>query len=193
MVDLRGFRVDVVRSVRVLEDLSGGKIKGYRAPKWSISDRSRDGVLGVLAEEGFAYDSSFFPGPFGAAPDRCIPHQVKLPAGGSLWEIPATTYPLLNVRLPVAGGLYFRILPEWLSHRALSQRRSGAHPGMIYLHPYDLDPGCPRLPGGGLLNQVKYIGAGPAWNRLEVMLHKFRFCSAANWIASHDCPAERGV
>src|SRR5579872_4269601 len=169
VADLVGFRMDLVRSLRLLEDLIGRKIQGYRAPKWSISEHSRDGVLGILAEEGLLYDSSFFPSPLGTPRGRCIPHQIHLPQGGLIWEVPATTYPLFQLRIPIAGGLYFRVLPEWLNRRALTKNRGGFHPGMIYLHPYDLDPTCPRLPGKWLFNRIRYIGVGSAWARLEAL------------------------
>jgi len=188
LVDLREFRADLLKSIALLESIGEVKIRGYRAPKWSISGRSREGVLGILAEEGLEYDSSFFPAPFGTPPERSVPHQVKL-SGGAIWEIPATTYQLFGMRLPAAGGFYFRVLPEPLTHSVLSaEGEGGTHPGMVYLHPFDLDADCPRLPGGGIFNRVRYIGIETAWKRLETILHKFRFCPAVEWLASNSRP-----
>lgn len=180
------FRSDLVRSVKLLEDLRGGKVKGYRAPKWSISTESREAILRVLLEEGLEYDSSFFPGLFGTERGACIPHQVKLRQGGVIWEIPATTCSLMGMRLPIAGGLYFRLFPGWLTHYALSAGSANT-PKMIYLHPYDVDPDCPRLLGGGaLFSQVRYLGTKTAWNRLAGVLQQFRFCSVEDWLSRRD-------
>jgi polysaccharide deacetylase family protein (PEP-CTERM system associated) len=193
LADLRAFRADLVKSIGQLESVGGVKVRGYRAPKWSISDRSRAAVLRILLEEGLEYDSSFFPAVFGTPRERAVPHQVTL-GGGTLWEIPATTYPLFGLRLPAAGGLYFRAFPEWITHRVLStETRPRIHPGMIYLHPYDLDADCPRLPGGGIFNRVRYIGVDSAWKRLETILRKFRFCPAVEWLGSHSRPRLPGM
>lgn len=101
----------------------------------------------------------------------------------------ATTYSLLGLRLPAAGGLYFHAFPQPLTHRVLSaETKGGAHPGMIYLHPYDLDADCPRLPGGGIFNRLRYLGIDSAWRRLETILRKFRFCPAGECLASRNRP-----
>ena len=177
-------RADLLKSKGLLEDLSGAQVRGYRAPKWSISPESRETILTVLFEQGLMYDSSFFPGLFGAAKADCIPHQVPLRQGGVFWEIPATTCSFLGVRIPVAGGFYFRVLPAWVSRYALSRRSERGHPGMIYLHPYDLDPDCPRLPGGkGLFSMFGYFGTKSAWGRLDAILREFTFCSVSDWLA----------
>jgi polysaccharide deacetylase family protein (PEP-CTERM system associated) len=189
VVDIGEFRADLVKSIRLLESIGGGKVRGYRAPKWSVSERSRESVFRVLAEEGLAYDSSFFPALFGTSRERSVPHAVN--AGGStIWEIPASTCPILGMRIPAAGGLYFRAFPALLTNRVLSvERTPGTHPGMIYLHPYDLDADCPRLQAGGIFRSVRYIGVGSAWGRLETALRKFRFCPIADWLSTH---ANRG-
>ncbi|MGB9458767.1 MAG: polysaccharide deacetylase family protein [Bryobacteraceae bacterium] len=58
LVNLKEFRTDLFKSISQLESIGGVKVRGYRAPKWSISDRSRDKVLGILVEHGLEYDSS---------------------------------------------------------------------------------------------------------------------------------------
>ncbi len=179
VVELEEFRADLAKSIDLLEHVGGAKVRGYRAPKWSVSDRSRNGVLTVLSEQGLEYDSSLFPAKWGTPARRCVPHRVKLEGGGTVWEIPATTLPLLGLRIPAAGGLYFRALPEWVTTRALS---GSSHPGMIYLHPYDLDPECPRLPAALAFNQIRYLGIAGAWKRLNRLLRSRKFCSAGDWI-----------
>jgi polysaccharide deacetylase family protein (PEP-CTERM system associated) len=176
------FRADLLRSVKILEDLSGGRIKGYRAPKWSISDQNRQEVLSALVEAGFEYDSSVFPKLFASTPG-VLPHRVTLNNGASLWEIPATTHPLFSLRMPVAGGLYFRLFPEGVTHRAFSTRQRAGQPGMIYLHPYDMDAECPRLPGGSALFQwLRYYGVGETLGRLDEMLRGYHFVPVLDYV-----------
>lgn len=150
MKGIDAFREDLLRSVTILEDICGCKIKGYRAPKWSISDKNRQEVLSVLADAGFEYDSSVFPKFFDSA-RTVFPHLVELRNGASIWEVPATTYPLFGLHMPVAGGGYFRIFPSLVTRKALASCHSVGQPGMIYLHPYDMDASCPRLQEVGVL------------------------------------------
>lgn len=180
------FREDLLRSVAILEDISGCKVKGYRAPKWSISDKNRQDVLSVLVEAGFEYDSSVFPKLFGHA-GKAVPHKITLAGGATIWEIPASTYAFFGLHVPVAGGLYFRFFPQWFNRLALSSKSSADHPGMIYLHPYDLDDQCPQLPTGNILFQwLRYYGVGDAWCRLDLVLRRYKFTSLLEWLRSQN-------
>lgn len=182
MGDINAFREDLLRSVSILEDISGLKVKGYRAPKWSISDNNRHDALSVLAEAGFEYDSSVFPKLFDGSLD-VFPHKVDLGNGASIWEVPATTYPLFGLRVPVAGGLYFRFFPLWVTRKALSSCQNAGQPCIIYLHPYDLDASCPRLPGGSAPFQwLRYYGVDTAFDRLDTMLRSYKFGTVLDWV-----------
>lgn len=185
MGGIDAFREDLVRSVSILEDICGCKVKGYRAPKWSIFDLKYLEVLHVLHEVGLEYDSSVFPR-MGGGLGKVFPHQVDLGGSVKIWELPATTYPFFGLRLPVAGGLYFRLFPEWLTHRAFSSCQSNGQPSIIYLHPYDLDASCPRLPGGNPLFQwLRYYGVDTAFNRLEMMLRQYKFDTMLDWVRNN--------
>ncbi len=184
MGSVDAFREDLLRSVHLLEDIGGCKVKGYRAPKWSILDLNYLEVLQVLHEAGMEYDSSIFP-KFSGGTGNHYPHQVDLVSGRRIWEIPATTYPLFGLRLPVAGGLYFRFFPAWLTHKAMSVCQAKLQPGIIYLHPYDLDKNCPRLPGGNPMFQwLRYYGVDTAFERLEVLLQEYKFGSMLDWVTN---------
>jgi polysaccharide deacetylase family protein (PEP-CTERM system associated) len=186
MKNIEEFRADLLRSVTILEDASGCKIKGYRAPKWSISEQNRQEVLSVLVEAGFEYDSSVFPRIFGGS-SAVFPHLVELGNGARIWEVPATTYPIFGLRVPVAGGLYFRLLPLWVTRRALSLCHRAGQPSMIYLHPYDLDANCPRLLGGNALFQwLRYYGINTAFDRLDVMLRHYKFSTMLDWVRENE-------
>ena len=108
------FRDDVRRAKRLLENASGQRVVGYRAPSYSITPRSL-WALDILMEEGYEYDSSMFPIRTTATASRCrARHPYTLTRGGrSLIEVPASTVRRGPFNLPVAGGGYFRILPYW--------------------------------------------------------------------------------
>jgi hypothetical protein len=94
----------------------------------------------VLAELGFAYDSSQYDSPriagrLGGQP--AAPYRLRLASGRELWELPVATWPVAGRRLPVGGGSYWRLLPGALLTRAL---RAAAAPPMLYFHPYECDP-----------------------------------------------------
>lgn len=184
--NLAEFREDLIRSVAVLENLSGHKILGYRAPKWSIPEASRPAVLAHLAELGFVYDSSKFPGWFDSS-RASHPHRVGLQNGSSLWEVPATTYPLLGLRLPVAGGLYFRLFPTWVTTAALAACSRRGQPGMIYLHPYDIDANCPQPAVGGVLFRwLRYHGVATAFDQLDRLLARDRFTTVLQYVQQRE-------
>lgn len=189
MKNLTEFREDLVRSISILENLSGCKVRGYRAPKWSIPKSERRAALAVLFELGLTYDSSMFP-PLLGRTKAIAPHRIPLDGGSSLWEVPATTCPFLGLQIPVAGGLYFRLWPAWATHAAFASCQRAGRPGMIYLHPYDLDADCPRPPGGNVLFRLlRYHGVATAFDRLGTLLNRYRFVPVLDYLRERDkCP-----
>jgi polysaccharide deacetylase family protein (PEP-CTERM system associated) len=143
----KAFRTDLRRARAAIEDAAGAPVRGYRAPSYSITTRSL-WALGILAEEGFAYDSSIFPihHPTYGIPDfESQLTTLDLGDGLSLVEFPLTTAQVGRWKLPVAGGAYLRLLPapvfRWGFRRAI---RSG-QPAVLYLHPWEIDPHQPRM------------------------------------------------
>lgn len=185
MGSVAAFREDLIRSVSLLEDLTGEKVKGYRAPKWSIFDFNYMEMLGVMHEVGLLYDSSVFPGLFDEKNLR-TPHRIELEGGGMIWEFPATTHRLMCFNLPAAGGAYFRLFPLWFTRATLKYCRKVCRPGMIYMHPYDLDPCCPRLRGGGFLFQLaRNWNVGHCKDRLLALLRQFEFSTISQWLVEY--------
>ncbi len=135
-------RADLDRSKKLLEDLAGQEVSGYRAPGFSITQRTL-WALDVLVEVGFRYDSSIFPvltRRYGirGAPD--YPHRLGTPSGGEVYEFPVATCRLAGRRLPVGGGGYFRLFPYFILRRGVQQLNRRGHPATIYLHPYEFSP-----------------------------------------------------
>lgn len=170
------FRDSVRRTKHLLEDLTGAPVLGYRAPSYSIVP-GREWALDILIEEGYRYDSSLFPvrrPGYGYPNGRSDPHWLERPVG-RLAEVPPTTLRWGRVRLPAAGGAYFRLLPYALTRAALKQCERRGVPGTFYIHPWELDPAQPRLDVPWLTCVRHYGGLGRTAERLERLLGEFRF------------------
>jgi polysaccharide deacetylase family protein (PEP-CTERM system associated) len=190
------FREDVRRSRGLLQSLTGQQVLGYRAPSFSITNRSL-WALDILIEEGFAYDASIFPilhdrygipsaprHPFwvmaGAATnglDAAVRRFGGSPvAGACLLELPGSTVRLAGANLPIGGGGYFRLLPYgWTRWGTARVNRVEGRPVMFYLHPWEVDPGQPRLPASVLGRLRHYRNLAQTEPRLRRLLGEFRF------------------
>lgn len=172
------FRQDVRRAKAVLEETSGQLVAGYRAPSYSITERSL-WALDVLAEEGYAYDSSIFPirhDRYGIPAAPRHPHAVNTSGGDSLVEAPASTVRIGSTNLPVAGGGYFRILPYWWTRWGIARvNRLERRPAIFYLHPWEIDPDQPRISSGAVSRFRHYYNLPKTESRLRQLLKDFRF------------------
>ena len=170
--DPETFRQDVRRARQILEDISGEPVYGYRAPTYSITNRNL-WALNILHEEGYRYDSSIFPvrhdfygiptaprEPFRIGLTTSLATRLEdfriepisgapmLPPGEeapTILEIPISTVRLPGVNLPIAGGGYFRIFPYSLVKWGLRRINREGKPFIFYLHPWEVDPGQPRI------------------------------------------------
>jgi polysaccharide deacetylase family protein (PEP-CTERM system associated) len=171
------FRDDVRRAKSILEDACGRPVVGFRAPSYSITPRSL-WALDVLIEEGYQYDSSIFPirhDRYGIPVSDRRPYRIDRSAG-SLVEVPGSTTRVGPLNLPVAGGGYFRILPYWWTRWGIARvNRLERRPAVFYLHPWEIDPGQPRLKTGRLGRFRHYRNLESAEERLRRLLADFRF------------------
>ena len=130
--------LDITRSKRVLEDLAGVPVVGFRAPTWTAS-LADDWLWDRLIELGFRYDSSLFPfrtHMYGSNDNPVTPFWLR----PELLEIPPSVFTLGPLRVPYGGGFYFRLYPLWLTRRLIDSDRSGGKTPVIYLHPWEFDP-----------------------------------------------------
>jgi polysaccharide deacetylase family protein (PEP-CTERM system associated) len=171
------FRDDVRRAKSVIESAGGKPVMGYRAPSFSVTRRSL-WALDVLVDEGYRYDASIFP----VRHDRYgIPdaprHAHAMDRGGRrLMEAPPATVRLGGVNWPVAGGGYFRLLPyAWTRWGIGRINRLERRPAVFYLHPWEVDPGQPRLRAGALSRLRHYYNLDQTAPRLRRLLGEFRF------------------
>jgi polysaccharide deacetylase family protein (PEP-CTERM system associated) len=172
------FRDDVRHTKDVLEDITGQRVLGYRAPSFSIVP-GLEWAFDVLIEEGHVYDSSIFPvrrtgyGYAGATP---IAHVIDRPSG-RLYEFPLATLAWNGMRIPAAGGGYLRHFPYNVVRRAFREHDEARIPAVFYIHPWELDPEQPRL-AVPLLTRVRhYRGLRGTAERVERLLSEFRFTS----------------
>jgi polysaccharide deacetylase family protein (PEP-CTERM system associated) len=179
------FRHSIRRSKYALEDLTGEPVLGFRAPSFSLVP-GREWALDILIEEGYRYDSSLFPvrrPGYGYPRALPHPHQLERPAG-LLTEVPPATLAWCGARLPAAGGAYFRLLPYALVRAALRQCERRGVPGTFYIHPWELDPGQPRLTVPWLTRLRHYGGLSRTGERLERLLRQFRFTAVRDTVAA---------
>lgn len=170
------FRADLRRSRAAIEDASGARVRGFRAPSWSIGPKTA-WALEVLAEEQFLYDSSIFPirhDRYGWPGRPRHPHLLRL-RGGNLIEVPPATARVLGMNVPVAGGGYLRHLPFALMKAGIARLQREGIPAVVYLHPWEIDPGQPRIDVPALARIRHYRNLSKVLPRLDALLSKFDF------------------
>jgi polysaccharide deacetylase family protein (PEP-CTERM system associated) len=173
------FRDDLRRSSDVLSGITGRKVTGYRAASWSLM-RNNLWALDIMAELGLTYDSSMFPTSlhaYGMPNGPRSPVMIRLGSGKSIAEFPAQVLKIGPLRIPAAGGFYLRAFPQLVSNLALRQAERNGTSGMVYLHPYDLDTGVPRLKVPFVFRVIRYYNLKSTFSRLQSLLETFRFSS----------------
>jgi polysaccharide deacetylase family protein (PEP-CTERM system associated) len=167
------FRDDVRSAKALLEDLSGQGVQGYRAPSFSIG-YTNPWAFDVLVEAGYRYSSSVYPVQHDhyGMPDA---PRFAYRARPQLMEIPVTTTRVMGRNLPAGGGGYFRLAPYRLSRWALRRvNHIDRRPAIFYLHPWEIDPEQPRVPGTGLKTRFRhYVNLHRTESRLNLLLQDF--------------------
>jgi polysaccharide deacetylase family protein (PEP-CTERM system associated) len=193
-LDAPSFREDARRSKDVLEQISGARVFGYRAPSFSIVPRT-EWALDVLRDIGYVYDSSLFPirrPGYGFPSAPAGPHVRRGPAG-DLLELPLATTAWAGLRLPAAGGAYLRQLPLGLVRRAFREHAARGASGVFYVHPWELDPEQPRLDVSWLTRLRHYRGLARTRARIAALLAEFRWSSIARRYGLDPAQADGGV
>lgn len=179
------FREETLRAKLLLEDIIQRPVLGYRAASYSITGRSL-WALDTLVEAGFTYDSSIFPvrhDRYGIPDSPRWPHRLNTPLGRELIEFPLSTAQLGSYRLPVAGGGYFRIFPYRVTSWAVRQVNAQGRPFIFYLHPWEVDPGQPRVRVNLLSRFRHYTNLRVCEARLRRLLDEFDFGTVADVLA----------
>jgi len=167
------FRDDIKRANALLEDIGGTAVRGYRAPTFSIGPKTW-WAYDILAEEGHAYSSSIYPIAHDLYGMPNAPRTPFQPAAAPLLEIPMTTVRYGTRNFPASGGGYFRLLPYGFSRHALSRVNREGAPCIFYCHPWEIDPGQPRINGASLKSRLRhYTNLGLMERKISRLLGDF--------------------
>jgi polysaccharide deacetylase family protein (PEP-CTERM system associated) len=180
------FKEELTRSVRALEDLTGERVLGHRAPFFSITKQSL-WALDIIRDLGLRYDSSIFPVKnyrYGIEDAPRWPHALDA-EGKPLVEFPITTWRVMGLNVPVAGGAYFRIYPYFFTKMALEAVGGGGDPLVFYLHPWEIDADHPRIPLPRRIAATHYFNLGATEGRLRRLLRDFRFAPMSEVLGVH--------
>jgi polysaccharide deacetylase family protein (PEP-CTERM system associated) len=185
-MDRASFAEDIRKARAAIEDAAGVPVTGYRAPSFSIDHRTPWAYM-ELAEQGYVYSSSVAPVAHDHYGWREAPRFAFKPLPwADLIEIPVTTAEFAGKRLAAGGGGFFRVLPYAFSRWAIRQvnRREG-RPAVFYFHPWEIDPGQPRVAGAPLKSKLRHYtnleGMAPklrqlvhefAWGRMDLLAHR---------------------
>lgn len=170
------FREDIRKAKAILEGILSKPVLGYRAPSFSIT-KDTMWATQVLVEEGYIYDSSIFPvvhDRYGVPSANPELHQLST-ASGLLWEVPPSTVKCLGVRLPVAGGGYFRLYPYPVLRALLRKLEGEGAPLVMYMHPWEFDPDQPRMEGSMVSRMRHYLNLDKTEGRMRALLEDFSF------------------
>lgn len=171
------FRADITRAKKILEDLSGVAVSGYRAPSFSIGEKNL-WALDVLHETGHLYSSSIYPirhDHYGMPDAPRFAHRPRGEQG--ILEVPPSTITLMGRNLPAAGGGYFRLLPyktsRWLMKKVNQQDSKSC---IFYFHPWEIDPDQPRQTGISLKTRFRhYVNLARMESRIQALLRDFQW------------------
>jgi len=209
------FRGDIRKSRKILEDIIGEEVIGYRAPSYSITNKSR-WAFEVLVEEGFKYDSSIFPirHDFYGMPDAprfpfvvslngnnkfefsilnfelntAAPNNRSTAAPNSIVEFPISTVKVLGTNFPISGGGYFRLFPYPIIRKGLKRINEVEKESfMFYIHPWEIDPNQPRINGLSSRSKFRhYVNLNKTEFKFKKLLSDFEFSSIRELLGNNE-------
>lgn len=170
---------DLERTEQALIAAGAGRPRGFRASTFTLT-RQTWWAFDVLTERGYEYDSSIHPV---SHPTYGIPDfepgisQVRADSGREIVEFPVSTLRCLGRNLPVGGGGYFRLLPGFVTEKAIASLEAREQPALLYFHPWEFDPEQPRVNALRMSRFRHYLNLDRTLPRLERILRRFRFGS----------------
>lgn len=167
---------DAVRSRKILEDLIGGPVSGYRAAGFSVID-TVPWFFDKLIAAGYRYDSSVFPAPRGHGGmtiGRLAPYENTV-GQQAIWEFPLTVVKLAGLRVCFFGGGYLRLFPYSIIKKMAARAAGEGRPVIYYIHPREIDPDQPRLPMNFYRKFKSYINLKSTESKIRRLFHDFKF------------------
>jgi len=167
------FEADLKRALDVTGTCVRQSIMGFRAPSFTIT-RKTLWALDILGKHGIKYDSSIFP--VGFHPDYGMPEvPLSIHQRGAVVEVPLSCAEILGRKIPCSGGGYFRIFPYLVTKALMRQCNRKGRPVIFYFHPWEIDPGQPRVKLPYLKSFRHYFNLGKTESRLNRLLMDFEF------------------
>jgi polysaccharide deacetylase family protein (PEP-CTERM system associated) len=172
------FKEGLLSAKKCLEDVSGSRVYGFRAPDFSITESSV-WALDELSEAGFLYDSSIYPvrihDVYGINDAHPGIHKLR----NGLIEWPLSTFNLLGMRFPFGGGGYFRLYPLGVTKHCIASMNKRGCPCMLYIHPYEVGPIIPRIREISAYRGFRhYYNCSTGRPRLKKIIEEFKFAPA---------------
>jgi len=177
------FRDELKRTDEIIGRQVGRRPIGFRAPQWSVTDRT-PWVHDILCEQGYLYDSSCNPLPFVGKPNSPRHPYLVRTSKGTVWEVPPMVTPSLFGNLPTGGGWGFRLFPLRMLAATVAFYNKKGHGAVIYLHPRELDPLGPRLKLPPLKRFAAYGTRRNAAPRVRELLRRFRFTTVEEMVGT---------
>jgi len=168
------FRQDLEMSVKSIEDITGKKVRAYRAPGFSLMHRNK-WVFEELIKNDIEMDCSVFPAKraHGGFEEFGYAEPAYIEVGGSrIKEFPINVYPVFGKNIIFSGGGYFRLIPYPLMKHFMNN----SNYVMTYLHPRDFDAEQPMIEGLSAFRRFKsYVGIKGSYQKLEKLINDFTF------------------
>lgn len=177
------FEEDLLKSIRILKKITGDEIWGYRAPQFTVVEKT-SWAINILKKNGLKYDSSIFPVRthlYGIPDAPLFPYHIE----ENFLEFPLSVYriPIIKKNIPIAGGFYLRFFPYRFISHAIKKINGANHPAVCYLHPWELDFGQPRI---NSLKWYHYHCLDRTEKKFKQLLKDFKFTSTKKWIIEYE-------
>lgn len=183
------FKEDVSKSIALLEGVTGVKVKGFRAPSWSIVKKNID-YLKALESLGLTFDASIFPLEnflYGIPDANRDIHRPEVNGEQiGLWEVPTSVFNILNKGMGFSGGFYFRFFPRLFIDYQIHSTMKKNRPAIVYLHPREIDKYEQRIKLPLMERFIHYYGIGSTFRKLEKLTSKYEFTSISNYLKENN-------
>ncbi len=167
------FAADLERGLAATRACTRQDILGFRAPSFTVTLKTL-WALDVLADHGLVYDSSVFPIQY--HPDYGMPGAaLSIHKIGGMTEVPLSVARVMGKNIPCSGGGYFRVFPYALTRYLMRQCNREGRPVVFYLHPWEVDPGQPRVAMPLSKRFRHYYNLDRTLGRLDRLLTDFQF------------------
>ncbi len=187
------FEEDLLKSIKILKKITEEDVKGYRAPQFTVNEKTSY-VIDLFKKYELKYDSSIFPvkTPLYGVPSAplhiyrlCSKNILKDNPEEKFIEVPLSVYkiPFTKIRMPLIGGIYFRLFPYFLTKHAIKRINKQNKPAIFFTHPWEFDPNKPKIPG---LKWNHYYGLKKSEMKFRKLLKEHEFISIKEWLEKNE-------